>query len=150
MARERGGAALAPLPALRQLAAAAAARAARRGAIPPRRDEVEVPLRGKALRDKIVLRADRDQPRAPLPRARGHRGGDLRVRRQPGSLHDPVFKSLTDLQGGVGGPTTTAEHGLIHEVRHLFSVQSGTLTKIGLVVSAYALVEGVEAVGLWL
>ena len=31
----------------------------------------------------------------------------------------------------------------------LFSVQSGTLMKIGLVVAAYALLEGVEAVGLW-
>jgi uncharacterized membrane protein (DUF2068 family) len=64
-------------------------------------------------------------------------------------LRGPAYRLLADLQGGVGGPPHSSQHGLIHELRHLFSVQAGTLTKIGLVVAAYALLEGTEAVGLW-
>ena len=47
--------ALVPLPALRRVAAAAAARAPERR-FPPERSEIELPTRGRALRDKIVLR----------------------------------------------------------------------------------------------
>ena len=47
---------LAPVPALRQLGALAAARARRRREHRPTAIEIEVPLRGKALRDKVVLR----------------------------------------------------------------------------------------------
>ena len=54
--RGLGGHALVPLPALRQLAGAAAARAPDARAIRPSASEIELPLRGKPLRDKIVLR----------------------------------------------------------------------------------------------
>src|SRR5207247_662929 len=63
-------------------------------------------------------------------------------------LREPVFKALADLQNGLGRPRG-ARHGIIYELHRLFSVDTGTLTKIGLVVSAYAVIEGVEAVGLW-
>jgi uncharacterized membrane protein (DUF2068 family) len=116
---------------------------------PPDREEVDVPPRGKALRDKIVLRL--------IAINRGFHFlvlGALAVAifvfaAHQGSLRGPVFKALTDLQGSLGGPTH-GNHGIFGEVRHLFSIESGTLTKIGLVVSAYAIIEGVEAVGLWL
>ena len=54
-ARERGRA-LAPLPALRQLAGPRAPKAPAREH-PPERAEIALPLRGRPLRDKIVLRA---------------------------------------------------------------------------------------------
>jgi uncharacterized membrane protein (DUF2068 family) len=116
---------------------------------PPPREQVEVPLRGKALRDKVVLRLIAIN-RAFHFLVLGALAAAIFVfAAHRTSLHDPVFKALTDLQGSLGGPTQ-GNHGLFGEVRHLFSVQSGTLTKIGLVVSGYAIVEGVEAVGLWL
>jgi uncharacterized membrane protein (DUF2068 family) len=65
-------------------------------------------------------------------------------------LREPVFKALQDLQSGLGGTTRTAHHGLVYDLHHLFSIDSGTLTKIGIVVAAYAVLEGLEAVGLWL
>lgn len=40
-------------------------------------------------------------------------------------------------------------HGLAHEVERAFSLQSSTLKLVGLVFAVYALVEGLEAVGLW-
>lgn len=116
---------------------------------PPERDQVMVPLRGKALRDKIVLRLIAINRAFHFLVLGAIAAAIFVFAAHRGSLHDQVFKILTDLQGGVAG-STKGKHGLINEVRHLFSVQSGTLTKIGLVVSAYALVEGVEAVGLWL
>jgi uncharacterized membrane protein (DUF2068 family) len=58
---------------------------------------------------------------------------------------------LTALQGGVGGgPVQTRGHvGILHELDRLFSLRSGTLHEVGFAVLAYALLEGVEAIGLW-
>jgi uncharacterized membrane protein (DUF2068 family) len=66
------------------------------------------------------------------------------------ALRGPAYRVLSDIQGGLGGPARDTGRGFIHELRRLFSVQHGTLTKIGLVVAAYAALEGAEAVGLWL
>jgi uncharacterized membrane protein (DUF2068 family) len=64
-------------------------------------------------------------------------------------LRHPVFKALADLQSGLGGPARNSRHGVIYEIHHLFSLNSGTLTKVGIVVLAYAVLEGAEGVGLW-
>jgi hypothetical protein len=67
-------------------------------------------------------------------------------------LRDRFYRILTDLQGGVaGGPVQTSGHvGLLGEFDKLFSLRSGTLRTLGVVLLAYALLEGLEAVGLWL
>ncbi len=116
---------------------------------PPDRAEVKVPLRGKALRDKIVLRLIAINRAFHFLVLGAIAAAIFVFAAHRGDLHDPVFKVLTDLQGSFGGPTH-GNHGVFGEIRHLFSVQSGTLTKIGFVVSSYAIIEGVEAVGLWL
>jgi uncharacterized membrane protein (DUF2068 family) len=116
--------------------------------VPPDRDAVEVPLRGRALRDKIVLRI------IAVDRALHFLGlGILAVAiflfaAKRADLRDPVFRVLSDLQLGVTRAGTVKD-GLVSDVERLFSVRSGTLQKIGAVVAAYALLEGVEAVGLW-
>jgi uncharacterized membrane protein (DUF2068 family) len=115
----------------------------------PGPDEVAVPLRGRALRDRIVLRLiaiDRALHFLVL--------GVLAVAvflfiNHRTELRDHVLRAVSDLQGTFGGPVD-ANHGLVHDIRRLFSLQSGTLTKIGFALSAYAIVEGVEAVGLWM
>jgi uncharacterized membrane protein (DUF2068 family) len=116
---------------------------------PPNRDEIELPLRGKPLRDKVVLRIiaiDRAFHFVVL--------AALAVvifffAANSARLRQPVFKALQDLQSGLGGPAQNTHHGIIYELHHLFSINSGTLTKIGFVVAAYAVLEGAEAVGLW-
>jgi uncharacterized membrane protein (DUF2068 family) len=115
----------------------------------PDHDEIAVPLRGKALRDKIVLRViavDRAFHFVVL--------GVLAVAiflfiAHENQLRDRVFRVLADLQGALGGPRTEQGSGVLHDIRHLFTIEAGTLTKIGIVVSFYALLEGAEAVGLW-
>jgi uncharacterized membrane protein (DUF2068 family) len=114
---------------------------------PPDRRDVELPLRGRALRDKIVLRIIAvDRALHFLVLAVIAVAVFIFAAKQ-NTLRDPAYKVLGDIQGSLGGPASS--HGFLHGIRHLFSIQSGTLTKIGLLVSAYAVLEGVEAVGLW-
>jgi len=117
---------------------------------PPDRESVDLPLRGKALRDKVVLRLiaiDRVFHFIVL--------GSLAVlvflfAAKQSSLRDPIYKLLDNIQTSFGGPANDPGHGLVHEVRHLFALKKATLEEVGLLVAAYALLEGAEAVGLWL
>jgi uncharacterized membrane protein (DUF2068 family) len=119
---------------------------------PPSRDEISLPLRGKALRDKVVLRL------IAIDRAFHFLVivllgvGVLAFAGNQGSLRDSYYRVLTDLQGGVaGGPVQTTGHvGILHELDRLFSLRSGALREVGIALLAYGLLEGVEAVGLWL
>jgi uncharacterized membrane protein (DUF2068 family) len=119
---------------------------------PPDRAEIEIPLRGKALRDKVVLRL--------ISVDRGFHFlilvslgiAVLAFASNESSLHDAYYRILTGLQGGVaGGPVQTSGHvGILHELDRLFSLRSGTLRTVGIALVAYGVLEGVEAVGLWL
>ena len=118
--------------------------------VPPDRDEVILPLRGRALRDKVVLRLIAIDRALHFVVLAAIAVAIFAFAANQAQLRGPVYRVLTDLQGGLGGPQGPGNHGLIAEVRRLFSVQHGTLVKIGGVVLAYAILEGLEAVGLWL
>jgi len=118
--------------------------------VPPEREELVVPLRGRALRDKVVLRLIAIDRALHFVVLAAIAVAVLVFAANQAQLRGPAFRVLTDLQGGLGAPQDAGGHGLIVEVRRLFSVQHGTLVKIGIVVLAYAILEGLEAVGLWL
>ena len=119
-------------------------------AVPPAREEVEIPLRGRALRDKIVLRVIAVDRALHFVILAVIAVAVLLFAANQTQLHKTVFRVLSDLQSGVGGGSAQdSGHGIFHDLRHLFSIQSGTLTKVALVVAAYAVLEGAEAVGLW-
>jgi uncharacterized membrane protein (DUF2068 family) len=115
---------------------------------PPARDEIELPLRGKPLRDKIVLRliaANRLLHFVVL--------GAIAViifvfASHRDALRGRFYKVVADLQIGTSNGQQS-NHGLLHEIDRAFSLQSGTLRLVGAVFVVYALVEGVEAFGLW-
>lgn len=115
---------------------------------PPERDEVELPLRGKALRDKIVLRLiaiDRAFHffiLALLAAAIFLFSADRT------ELRATFYRVLADLQGALRGPSISS-HGFVHSLDHVLSLQSGELHRLGYIIAAYAVIEGVEAVGLW-
>jgi uncharacterized membrane protein (DUF2068 family) len=119
---------------------------------PPDRDEISVPLRGKALRDKVVLRL------IAIDRAFHFLVllllgiGVIAFAAHENSLRDTFYRVLADLQRGVaGGPVQSSGHvGILHELDRLFSLRSGTLRGVGIALIAYGGLEGVEAVGLWL
>jgi uncharacterized membrane protein (DUF2068 family) len=119
---------------------------------PPDRDEIEIPTRGQALRDKIVLRliaVDRMVHFLIL----GILGTVVLVLAGNEKAARGEFdRVLTAIQGGVaGGPVQTKDHvGIIGELDKLFSLRAHTLYVVGIALLAYGLLEGVEAVGLWL
>jgi uncharacterized membrane protein (DUF2068 family) len=116
---------------------------------PPAREEIELPLRGRALRDKVVLRVIAVDRAFHFVLLAALAVVIFFFAANSARLREPVFKALADLQNGLGAPGGGRRHGLVYDLHHLFSIDSGTLTKIGFVVAGYALLEGAEAVGLW-
>ena len=116
----------------------------------PAREELELPLRGRPLRDKVVLRLiaiDRALHFLIL----GLLGAALLIlaSHRASLRRSGFYKALADLQGGAVTGNGRARHGLLGEVDKLFSLQSSRLHLFAAVLLAYAVVEGVEAVGLW-
>lgn len=115
---------------------------------PPDREAIELPLRGRPLRDRIILRL------IAVDRALHFAGlallslAILLFSANRADLRNTVYKLVADLQGGV---VSNGKHptGILHEVDRLFSLQSSRLHLFAVVALVYALVEGIEAVGLW-
>jgi uncharacterized membrane protein (DUF2068 family) len=115
---------------------------------PPARDEIDLPLRGKPLRDKIVLRliaANRLLHFVVL--------GAIAIvifvfASHRDALRGRFYRVVADLQTGASGDRP-ASHGLLHEIERAFSLRSDTLRLVGVVFLVYAAVEGIEAFGLW-
>jgi uncharacterized membrane protein (DUF2068 family) len=115
---------------------------------PPERDSIELPLRGRPLRDKIILRL------IAVNRALHFVGlallalAILVFAANREDVHATVVKVVADLSGGTstrGG----SEHGLAHQIDNLFTLDSSRLRLFAAIALVYALIEGVEAVGLW-
>jgi uncharacterized membrane protein (DUF2068 family) len=116
---------------------------------PAERSQIELPLRGKSLRDMIVLRLiaiDRAFHFLVL--------GALGVlvllfAANRSTLRPTFYKVIADLQGGVVSGQSHSRHGLLHELDNLFTTSSTHLHELGAVLLIYGAVEGIEAVGLW-
>jgi uncharacterized membrane protein (DUF2068 family) len=116
---------------------------------PPDRDEIELPLRGRPLRERYVLRliaVDRAVHVVVL--------GVLAVAifvfvTHRGQLQQAVYRILADFQGGVGGPAHDIHRGFLGELDKVVSLRPRTLEIAGGLVSGYAVLEAVEMVGLW-
>ncbi len=116
--------------------------------LPPTRDEIELPLRGRPLRDKLVLRLIAIN-RAVHFLVLGALAAFIFVfASHRDTLRHKAFRVIADLQTGTGSSSASG-HGVLYEVEHAFSLESSTLRLVGLVFAVYALVEGLEAVGLW-
>jgi uncharacterized membrane protein (DUF2068 family) len=115
---------------------------------PPDRDAIELPLRGRPLRDKIVLRLIAIN-RAVHFVVLGLLGfAILLFASHRESFRDRFYRVVTDLQGGVAG-SGRVHHGLLGEIDKAFTLQSSRLHLFAAIILVYAGVEGVEAVGLW-
>jgi uncharacterized membrane protein (DUF2068 family) len=119
-----------------------------RDVLPPR-EEIDVPLRGRALRDKVVLRLIALDRVFHVIVLAVIAVAIFLFRANESSLRDPAYRVLADIQSALGGTPQRSDHGIAYDIHHWFSLSPRELTKIGLLVSAYALLEAVEAVGLW-
>jgi uncharacterized membrane protein (DUF2068 family) len=117
--------------------------------LPPARDEIELPLRGKALRDKIVLRViaiDRAIHFVVLAAlsvaAVLFASHELRLRHF-------FYRIVNAVQGTAAGPHQTVHAGFLHGIARVFNLSSTALYAVAAAAGAYAILEGAEAVGLW-
>ncbi|HWE83214.1 MAG TPA: DUF2127 domain-containing protein [Gaiellaceae bacterium] len=115
----------------------------------PDKDEVELPMRGRALRDKIVLRiiaVDRAIHFVVL--------GTLAVLAFVLASHrakiDNLINRLNSFFFGTNTGKRPPAHGFVHETERLLTLDVNTLRLIGIAAAAYAILEGAEAYGLWL
>jgi uncharacterized membrane protein (DUF2068 family) len=116
---------------------------------PPERDEISLPLRGKPLRDRYVLRLIAVDRIVHFLVLAALAAAVLLFAGDRAALNAEFTKILNDLQGGVGGPSGNTSHGIIHDLRYLFAVRIQNLYLVGAAIAAYALLEGIEAIGLW-
>ena len=116
----------------------------------PARAEVELPLRGRPLRDRIVLRLiaiDRALHFVVLA-ALGIAILIFASRQE--QLRGEFYRVADAVQRTVGGGPVQSEHvGLLGELNKLFSLRTTTLHAAGFAILGYAALEGVEAFGLW-
>jgi uncharacterized membrane protein (DUF2068 family) len=118
----------------------------KREVLPPRA-EIELPRRGKALRDRVVLRIiaiDRAVHFVVLALLAVavflFAGHEVRLR-------DVFYRVVDAVQGSSTGPQHA--HGFLGSLEHVFTLRSSTLYWVAAAAAAYAVLEGLEAVGLW-
>src|ERR1035437_5044409 len=119
-----------------------------RGGPMPTRHEIELPVRGPLLRDHYVLRLiaiDRAIHVILLT--------TLAVVLFTFARHHTAFQHdynqiMNDLSGG--DPGATSVRGILGHLRNVFHYSSSHLVELGLAVTAYAVLEAAEMVGLWM
>jgi len=117
---------------------------------PPRREDVVLPLRGRALRDRYVLRLIALDRVLHFLVLTSLAVALLLFARNRAMLNADFTRILKDLQGGLGGPVNNSSHGVVHDLQRLFAVSLSNLYLVAAAAAAYAALEGTEAVGLWL
>ncbi|HEY0812118.1 MAG TPA: DUF2127 domain-containing protein [Pseudonocardia sp.] len=115
----------------------------------PDRGQIELPLRGRALRDRYVLRLIALDRVVHFLILGVLAAAVFLFAADREALSGPFYRVLDAVQGGVGGPTGQGGGGILGELQKAFAARPSTLWIIGLIIAAYALLEGVEAVGLW-
>jgi uncharacterized membrane protein (DUF2068 family) len=117
--------------------------------VPLVREKIELPLRGKALRDKVVLRIiaiDRAIHFVVLAALAVavflFAAHEIRVRAF-------FYRVVNAVQGGAADPSHPAQKGFLHTLEHLFTLKSSTLYAVAAIAAVYAVLEGAEAIGLW-
>ena len=116
----------------------------------PPRDQITLPLRGKALRDNYVLRLIAVDRFVHFVLLGLLATAVLVFRRNQAALDGYWISILRNLQAGIGGPIRDTSTGLVGELNKLFRVNPTHLLLTGLVLAGYALLAATEAVGLWL
>jgi uncharacterized membrane protein (DUF2068 family) len=116
---------------------------------PPERSQIQLPLRGRPLRDKIVLRAIAINRAFHLVVLGALGALVLLFSADRATLRETFYKVVADLQGGTVSGQSHSRHGLLHELDNLFTTSSAHLHQLAAVLLVYAAVEGIEAIGLW-
>jgi len=117
--------------------------------VPPSRDEIELPLRGKALRDKVVLRIIAIDRAIHFVVLAALAVAVALFASHRFRLRQVFYRIVNAVQGSSAGPSHTIHSGFLHELAYVVDLSSTTLYAVAAAAGAYAILEGAEAVGLW-
>jgi uncharacterized membrane protein (DUF2068 family) len=117
--------------------------------VPPARDEVELPLRGRALRDKVVLRIIAIDRAIHFVVLAALAAAVFLFASHEIRLRAFFYRVANAVSGGNASPNHPAHGGFLHSLEHLFTLKSSTLYAVAAAAAAYAVLEGLEAIGLW-
>ena len=115
---------------------------------PPQRNQVNLPLRGKPLRDRYVLRLIAIDRAAHVLLFAALAVAILAFKNHEATLRSAYNQILTVVQGGTTGPSNG--HPYLDRLSHIFTITPSHLRTAVVVLFAYAVLEAAEAVGLWL
>jgi uncharacterized membrane protein (DUF2068 family) len=113
----------------------------------PTRDEIDLPLRGAALRDRFVLRVIAVERVVHIVVLTLLVVAVFIFAAHRGTLRDDYTRILADLQGTFGG--TLGKQGILADVNKLFAIRTAELYLIGVGLAAYTAILCLETVGLW-
>lgn len=120
-----------------------------RETLPPR-EQIAVPLRGRPLRDRFVLRLIAVDRFVHFLVIGALAVGIFLFAHDEVRLRADWARILNRLQGGVGGPIVDTSNGWLQDVDRLFAVPADTLLVYGAAVAGYAVINLLEGVGLWI
>ena len=115
---------------------------------PPQRGAVSLPLRGKPLRDRYVLRLIAIDRAVHVVLFSVLAAAIFAFRNHEATLRNAYTQVLNVVQGGTTGPSNS--HPFLDKLSHIFTITPAHLQLSALLLIAYAVLEGAEAVGLWL
>lgn len=111
---------------------------------------VILPHRGRPLRDRFVLRLIALDRIVHFVVFGVLAVGVLVFAAHRQAIRGEYTRFLNALQSAVGGSVSASTHvGLLHRVDQLFAVSTGRLYLYALLIAAFAVINGVEAIGLW-
>jgi uncharacterized membrane protein (DUF2068 family) len=114
------------------------------------RDQIKLPLRGKPLRDRFVLRVIAVDRVVHFLVLGVFAAAIILFAQDKARLKGEYTRVLNAIQGAVGGPLFDTKHNsLLNDINHLFNLSTAQLYLYGFAVAAYATINGLEAVGLW-
>jgi uncharacterized membrane protein (DUF2068 family) len=116
---------------------------------PPDREQVELPLRGRPLRDRYVLRTICVERAIHVLVLGALTIAVFLFAVHRAQLHHEYTKVLTDLQGGLGGPVVSSRSGVVNDINRLFALPSWELYVVGIGLGTYTALLVVEIIGLW-
>ena len=113
----------------------------------PPREQLELPLRGKALRDRVVLRIIAIDRAIHFVLLAALAVVVFLVAAHEVGLRRVFYRIVNAVEGSSAG--VQHSHGIVGTIGHVLTLRSSTLYWVALAAAAYAVLEGLEAVGLW-
>lgn len=115
----------------------------------PDRSEITLPLRGRPLRDRCVLRVIAVERMLRVLVIVAIAVAVFLFAANRADLHHDYTRILAAFQGAFGGPINNTGRGIFSEIDRLFALPTSTLYLVGAAAVGYAAILAAESFGLW-